>query len=155
MLLGIGGNVLRISGGAFLGDALEITALAKCFHRILRQALGIAPFVDCWPDVGRECVLQQRLGLYQVAILLRGREFSAVDQCGLGEEFLRDGDGLDHGFDFALEVMTLIDHVCDVGLLACLPFEAANLVEDAEDLIGIDGAKGQIVVSITAIVKVK
>ena len=78
-----------------------------------------------------------------------------VHQRGLGEQFHRGGDGLDHGFDLALQIVALIDHVGDVGALPGLPFEVRNLVEDAEDLVGIDGAHGQIVVGIAAVVEVE
>src|SRR4029077_18833682 len=60
-----------------------------------------------------------------------------------------------HGFDLALEVMALVDHVRDVGLLAALPLEEKNLVENAEDLIGVNRSEGQIIVGVAAIVKVE
>ena len=51
--------------------------------------------------------------------------------------------------------MALIDHVRYVRLLAAFPLEEVNLMENPEDLIRINGTKGQVVVRITAIVKVK
>jgi len=51
--------------------------------------------------------------------------------------------------------VALIDHVGDIGAPPGLPFEVRNLVEDAEDLVGIDGAHGEVVVGVAAVVKVE
>ena len=83
------------------------------------------------------------------------RQFATIDQRRFGKEFLRHGHGLDRLLDFPFEIVTLVDHVCDIGRFAGFPFEVANLVEDAKHLIRIDGPEGQIVVGIAAIVKVK
>ena len=49
----------------------------------------------------------------------------------------------------------MIDHVGDVGDFVVLPFEHLDFVEDAEHLIGIDRAEGQVVVGVAAIVEVE
>ena len=51
--------------------------------------------------------------------------------------------------------MTLIDHVGDVGLLAGFPFVEGDFVEDAENLIGVDGAEGEVVIGVAAVVEVE
>src|SRR5437879_6213222 len=69
-LLGITGNTLRVAYGAFLGDALEISALLKSFHRIFGQSFGVPPCFDCGANIGRDGILQEGLSLHQMAALL-------------------------------------------------------------------------------------
>ena len=78
-----------------------------------------------------------------------------IHQRGFREEFLRGGDGLDHLLDFRLQVVTLIHHVGDLGRVAGLPRIEADLVEDAEHLVRIDGAERQVVIGIAAVVEVE
>src|SRR5216683_734022 len=146
---------LRISGRALLRDAFQIPALAEGVHRILRETLGCPPFLNYGPHVGRESVLQQRFSADQITFFLRVAKFAVVDERGLGEKLLGHSDSLNHGFNLAFEVMALVDHVTDFGLLAALRFKEKNLVEDAKDLVGINRSEGQIVVGVAAIVKVE
>ena len=119
------------------------------------KALGHAPCLNRGPDIGGKGILQQRLRAHQITFFLRGRKLRVIHQSGLGEQLLRHGHGLNHGFDLAFEVVTLVDHVGDVGCAAGFPFEEADLVEDAEYLIWIDRSQGQIVVGVAAIVEMK
>jgi len=84
-----------------------------------------------------------RLGPHQVAIILRRRKLPAIDQSGLGEKFLRHRHRLNRLFDFPFEIVTLVNHVRDVGLFAGFPLEVSDLVEDPKDLVRIDGAESQ------------
>src|SRR6202040_2360441 len=45
--------------------------------------------------------------------------------------------------------------VGEVGLLASPPLGEKDFVEDAEDLVGIDGAKSEVVIGVAAIVEMK
>ena len=81
-------------------------------------------------------------------------ELVAIDEGGLEPELLGGDDGLDRGFDFALDVVALVDHVGDSGA-ETVGKAGMDLVEDAEDLVGVDGAEGQIVVGIAAVVEVE
>jgi len=134
---------------------LQVAALAECLQRILGQTFRLTPLPDHGADVGGECVLQKRFSPNQIAILLRRGKFSTIDQSRLGKQFLCHVHGLNHGLNFPLEIVTLVDHVRDVGLLAGFPLEVANLVKNPKDLIRIDGAEGQVVVGIAAVVKVE
>ena len=79
-----------------------------------------------------------------------------VDEGGLGVEFLGGADGLDHRLDLRLQVVRLVDHVLDLRIhAAALPGEEVDLVEDAEDLVGIDGAEREVVVGVAAVVEVE
>ena len=51
--------------------------------------------------------------------------------------------------------MALIDHVSDVGCRPGFPLVEKNLVKNSEDLIRVDRAERQIVVSVTAIIKME
>src|ERR1700722_1283732 len=78
-----------------------------------------------------------------------------VDNGSFGIEFLRRADGLNHGFHLAFEIVALIDHIRHVRESAGFPGVVVNLMEDAEDLIRINRPQRQIVVSISAVVKVE
>ena len=78
-----------------------------------------------------------------------------IHQRRLGPQLLRHCDGLDHGFDFSLQIMALIDHVGDIGGRAGLPFKKADLVKNAEHLVRVDRAQGQIVIGVAAVVEVE
>src|SRR5438132_6823186 len=69
-LLGITGNTLRVAYGAFLGDALEISALLKSFHWIFGQSFGVPPCFDCGANIGGEGSWQEGARLHQMAALL-------------------------------------------------------------------------------------
>ena len=64
-----------------------------------------------------------------------------VDQRCLGIKLLRSTHRLNHGLDFAFQVVTLIDHEGDIGSHACFPFLDEELVEYAKYLIGINRAQ--------------
>src|SRR5258708_3088698 len=64
-----------------------------------------------------------------------------VDHGSLGVEFLSGADRLNHCFDFSLEIVTLVDHVGDVGRSLRLPFKHPNLVKNPENLIRVDVTK--------------
>src|ERR1700730_14139427 len=99
--------------------------------------------------------VQQVFSTYQVTFSLRVAKLTVVDQSGLGKKPLGHGHSLDHGFNLPFEVVALIDHVSDVRLLAALRFEEENLVENAEDLIGVNRSERQIIIRIAPIVEVK
>ncbi len=60
---------------------------------------------------------------------------------------------LDHGFDLSFEVVALVDH--EGGLREGLIAGEMDLMEDAEDLVGVDGAEGEVVVGVAAVVEVE
>lgn len=130
-----------IFGGAFAGDAFEVAAGAEGVERMFGKIAGFAPFADGGADILPEGAAKRFFGVNQGTILLKSGEAFVIDERGAGVEFLCGADGLDHGFDFAFEVMRLVNHVGDVGGGASLPFEKADFVEDAENLIGVDGAE--------------
>ena len=78
-----------------------------------------------------------------------------IDQCGLGEEFLRHDDRLDRRLDLRLSGCGT-GRSCRRFRRACRsPGEEVDFVEDAEDLVGVDGAESEIVVGIAAVVEVE
>ncbi len=68
---------------------------------------------------------------------------------------MADGHRLDHGLDLGLEIVRLIDHIGDVKRLALLGLGPDDLAEDAEHLVGVDAAHGQVVVAVAAVVEVE
>ncbi len=78
-----------------------------------------------------------------------------VHDGGLGVKFLCRAHRLDHGFHLAFQIVTLVDHVCHIGECAGFPGVGVNLVEDAEDLVGIDRPKRQIVIGVSAVVEME
>jgi len=70
-------------------------------------------------------------------------------------KLLRRRNRLNHRFNLALQVVTLIDHVGDVRANAPFPFVHLNLVKNAKHLVGIDGAECQVVVRVAAVVEMK
>ena len=59
-----------------------------------------------------------------------------------------------HSFDFAFQVVALVNHVGHfVGQGFAL--RAVQFMEDAENLVGIDGAEGKVVVGVTAVIEVE
>ncbi len=99
--------------------------------------------------------LQTLFGIDQAAVALVHGERLMIDNGGFCKQFLSACDGLDHLLRLRLQVMALVHHVGDIGLVPGFPFEETDLVEDAEDLIRIDGAQGQIVVGKAAVVQMK
>ena len=127
---------MGISAGPFLGDAFEVTALPKCFEGIDGQAFRPPPLPDHRPYICSECILQDRFGFHEVATVLHRGESRIIDKNAFRIELLRHFYGLNHGFDFALQVMTLINHVGDVSALPGFALEIADLMENTKDLIG-------------------
>ena len=78
-----------------------------------------------------------------------------IDDCGLREELLRDRHRLDHRLDLPLQIVTLVDHVGDVGAAPRLMLEQPNLVENAEHLVRIDRTQRQVVVGIAPVVEME
>ena len=62
---------MGVFGGAVLGDPLQVTALPECVQRIFGQSFRFALFLDRWPHVGSEGVLQAGLSLHEITFLLR------------------------------------------------------------------------------------
>src|SRR5579872_543565 len=153
--LGIRRDVVGVAGGAFLCDALEVAALPESLHWIFGQCFGIPPGLNCRANIGGESILQDRFGFYQIAILLSRGEGACVNEDRFREKLLSHSDRLNHGFDLAFQIMTLIHHVRDIRTAASLPLEELNFVEDAKDLIRIDGTQRQIIVGITPIVEME
>src|SRR6185437_1249960 len=84
----------------------------------------------------------------------QARELLAIHQRGLHPDLLRSDDGLHRRFHFALQVVALVDHEGDVEALA-FTLGGMNLMEDAEYLVRINGAKRQVVVGIASVVEMK
>src|ERR1035438_6873986 len=119
------------------------------------DAVGLAPFADGRAHVGGESILQAFFGIHQRGLALMARQRRVVHQRGLGIKLLRGDRGLDGLFDLVFQVVALIDHVSDFGAPAGLPFEQRDLVEDAEDLVRIDGSQREIVVGVAAVVEME
>ena len=71
-----------------------------------------------------------------------------VDERCLRKERLRHIHRLYCFFDFAFQIVALIDHVGDIGALSVFPLEIEDLVKNSEDLIRVNGAQGQIVIGV-------
>ena len=79
----------------------------------------------------------------------------AVDEQRLGQQLVRQTDRLDGCLHLVLDAVRLIDHVGDGQRLPGPLLGGDDLVEDAEHLVGIDAAYGQIVVGVFAVVEVE
>ena len=77
----------------------------------------------------------------------------AIHERRLQPQLLGGDDGLHHGFHLAFQVMALVDHERDVGQRIA-PGQM-DFVEDAEDLVGIDGSQREVVVGIAAVVEME
>ena len=77
-----------------------------------------------------------------------------IDEGGFQIQLLGGDDSLHHGFDFAFEVVALVDHVSHV-VGEAFGLGAEQFMKDAEDLVGIDGAQGEVVVGVAAVVEVE
>ena len=138
---------------AFVGDAFDIAAVAECGQRICGKIAGLAPLAYERADVGPEGGAEGLFGFDQSAGVLQFGEAVPVDEGGAGIELLRGDDRLDHGFEFALEVVALVDHEGDGG--ARVIADGEDFVENAEELVGVDGAQGEVVVGVLAVVEVE
>ena len=67
---GVAGGGANVLIGAIFGDAFEVAAFTKGFHRVFGQIVGFAPFADCGTDVLPECAAQGFFGVDQRAVLL-------------------------------------------------------------------------------------
>src|SRR5580692_6367125 len=153
--LGIRGYALRIPGRALWCDALQVTTLAEGIEGIDRDTLGSPPFLNNRPHIRCERILQEGFRFHQVRTLLRISEIGMADEAGLCKEFLRHGNGLKHRLDLSFQIVALINHVSDVGRFASLPLVEKNFMKDTEDLVGVDGAKSEIVIGVAAIVEME
>src|ERR1019366_7742012 len=115
--LSIAGDRRHVLLAPFGGDLFEIAALPEGIHGVGRQPLGDGPLADHGADIGGEGVLEARFGIDQGATGLIPGELFVIHHGRLGEQFHGGADGLDHGFDLALEIVALIDHVGDIGAL--------------------------------------
>src|ERR1700691_1308042 len=139
---------------ALPADAFDITAFAQGSKRVGGQAAVLAPGSGERAHIAPGSAAEEFFGGHQVAGLLKNRQLFAIDESGLEPEFLRRDYGLHGGLDLALEVMALVDHVG--GFLSPVLGQAGvDFVEDAKDLIGIDGAEGEVVVGVAAVGEVE
>src|SRR5450755_4755024 len=122
-------NTGHVSRASLVRDAFEIPAAQECLHWVQRQTFRATPFPDRGTDVSSKSVLQTGFRPDEIRLLLRRRQTLAIHEGSLGEKLLRHVHGLDHGFNLAFQVVTLIDHVSDVGTPACFPFEKQDFVE--------------------------
>src|ERR1700676_693855 len=109
--LGIAGRRVAILLAAFAGDALKISAGAECSHWVRRQIARFSPLLNRGPHIMPKGSAQSFLGIHQRALLLKSGEAAVIYQSCARVEFLRGTDGLNHRFDFSLEIVTLVDHV--------------------------------------------
>src|SRR5436309_14555007 len=138
MSSGIRRNIVQIPCASFFCNSLHVAALEKCLQWIRRQPLRSAPFLNCRSNISVESILQQRLCTDELAVHLRRGKGSVINQGSLSKQLLSHANGLDGLLNFAFQIVALIDHVRDVGLLPGLPLVVKNLVEDSKDLISID-----------------
>jgi len=73
----------------------------------------------------------------------------------LQEQLLRVRGGLNHLFNFVLQIVTLIHHVGNIGSVSSLPREVADFVKNAEDLIGVHAPQGQIVIRVAPVIEME
>src|SRR5271169_6821743 len=144
-----------VSLAAYFGDALEITAFPKRVQGILRQAVGACPFADCRPNIGRKSLLEANFRVYQRTFRLARGQLLVIYNSGFRVQFLCGRHRLNHRLHLALQVVALVNHVGHIRSLARFPLKIKNLVEDPEYLIRVDGAEGQVVICIAAVVKMK
>src|SRR6266487_3689517 len=78
-----------------------------------------------------------------------------INQSGFSKQLLSHANGLDCLLNFAFQIVALIDHVRDVGLLPGFPLVIKNLMENSKHLVGIDGTDRKVIVGITAVVEMK
>ena len=136
------------------GSLLDVAASAESGEGVDGEVAGFAPLGGERADVLPEGGAVELFGGDEVAGLLEVGELGTINEGGLEPEFLCGDDGLNHGFKLALEVVGLVDHEGDIHGQA-VGFRGVELGEDAEDLVGVDGAKCQIVIGIAAIVEVE
>src|SRR5580693_9259778 len=151
--LGIRRYALQIPGRALLRDAFQVSALPEGLQGIEREAVGSSPFLNDRPHIRSKRILQEGFRFHQVAARLRISKSGMVDEASLCEEFLRHGNCLKHRLDLSFQIVALINHVGDIGVFASLPLVKKNLMKDPEDLVGVDGAKSEVVIGVAAIVE--
>jgi hypothetical protein len=137
-----------------LAYPFDVSAGAKSRQGVGGQAMGFSPSRGERTDIGPESATEEFLGGDQVTRLLVDGQLLAVDEGGLEPKLLSCDDGLDRGLDLAFEVVALIDHEGNIEI-RIFGKAGVNLMEDAKDLVGIDGAEGEVVVGIAAIVEVE
>ena len=124
-------------------------------ERVGRELIRLTPRGERRRHVGEERVFQNQLGIDDVVAGLGAAERGVINQGSLRVEFLRHHDGLDRRLDLGFLVVTLVDHVGDLRHPTAISGEEVDLVKNPENLIRIDRAESQIVVGVTAVVKVE
>src|SRR5258708_4328482 len=150
------GGIAALAG---VDPSLCLAAGQVSAERVRGQAARLSPAGESRPDVGVVGILEDAVGGEDVAAVLGGAEGLAVDQAGFEPLLLERHHGADHGRDLGLDVVRLIDHVAGGarGLGAQPGAEAGGdqLVEDEEQLVGVDGARDQVVVPVLAVIEVE
>ncbi len=140
---------------AFFGDAFDVAAVAQGLKWIFREAAGLSPCAQDGTDIRPEGGAEALFRFNEAAFLLQHTELRMIHQTCLGVEFLRGEDGLHHRLDLVLHVVTLVDDVGWGRRGGILPMIELDLVKNAERLIGVDGAEGEVVVRKAAVVEVQ
>jgi hypothetical protein len=112
-------------GGAIPRNPLQIAALVKCIERVRPESFVRAPLENRRTNVRSASIL--KAGFRSDQICPRGAvlSFSRSTSAAFAKKLLRDDRRLDHRFDLAFKVVTLIDRITDVRGGSGFPLEEA------------------------------
>src|SRR5580693_9165273 len=106
-----GSSGVAAAGGLFSGslpgDLFDVAAFAESAERIDGEIAGGSPFGGEGSNVLPEGAAEELFGGDEITFFLQYGELFAIDESGFEPELLRGNYGLDHGFDFAFEVVAL------------------------------------------------
>ncbi len=132
-----------VAAGAVGGDGVD------------GAALPLARDGEDGRHVGGESLLERGEREQRVAVLLRGRERLAVNEVRL-DVGAREFRGARHqGLDGVCDVVRLVEHVGRVEALDTCQLRVHQLVEDEEELEGLDRAGVEVVVAVLRVVEVE
>src|ERR1019366_4276694 len=143
-----------MAASPFACNQLDVTSILQSLERVCGKTTRLPPDCCQGTDIGPESATEELFGGYKIAGLLIGGQLIPIDEGSFEPEFLGSDNGLDGGFNLAFEVVALVDHKGNI-LGNSLGVGGVNLMEDAENLIRIDGAEGEVVVGVRAVGEVK
>src|SRR6202046_5613749 len=137
---------------AFTLNPGDVACFCQGAQWISRHTAAFAPLLQRRPYITPECAAQALLSLHCLCGGLQFGKTNAIHHACFGIQLLRRHNTLHGCFHLAFDVVTLIQHECDIREF--IPRISKNLVEDTKYLIRIDRSQRQVVVRGATIIEV-